>query len=270
MKSCITISLVPSLKGGPWILWDNIETSLRTAAELGFEGVELFTAGSTLEGSQPLDKLLLEYNLSLGAVGTGAGKVLHGLTLTDADPSIREKAIEFIKDIIRFGAENKAPSILGSMQGFFTKDTPRETATNFLRESLKELGDYSSSMGTLLIYEPLNRYETNLFNQFGEACDFVKSLDTDGVKVLADLFHMNIEETDIASTIKDHADILGHVHFADSNRRAVGFGHTNMEPISQCLRQIKYKGYISAEAFAWPDPLTAAQQTINSYRKFFS
>ena len=152
MKSCITISLVPSLKGGPWILWDNIETSLRTAAELGFEGVELFTEGSTLEGSQPLDKLLLEYNLSLGAVGTGAGKVLHGLTLTDADPSIREKAIEFIKDIIRFGAENKAPSILGSMQGFFTKDTPRETATYFLRESLKELGDYSSTMGTLLIY----------------------------------------------------------------------------------------------------------------------
>ena len=178
--------------------------------------------------------------------------------------------MEFIKGIIRFGAESKAPSILGSMQGFFTKDIPRETATNFLRESLEELGDYSSSTGTLLIYEPLNRYETNLFNKFGEACDFVKSLDTDGVKVLADLFHMNIEETDIASTIKDHADILGHVHFADSNRRAVGFGHTNMEPISQCLRQIKCKGYISAEAFAWPDPLTAAQQTINSYRKFFN
>ena len=72
MKSCVTISLVPSLKGGPWILWNDIEENLRVSSELGFEGVELFTAGPSINAKTPLAELLHRYNLSLGAVGTGA------------------------------------------------------------------------------------------------------------------------------------------------------------------------------------------------------
>ena len=60
------------------------------------------------------------------------------------------------------------------------------------------------------------------------------------------------------------------MHFADSNRRPIGYGHTDMLPIAETLKEIGYDGYISAEAFAWPDPLTAAKTTISSYRKFFS
>lgn len=269
MKSCVTISLVPSLKGGPWILWNDIEESLRVSSELGFEGVELFTAGPSINAKTPLAELLHRYNLSLGAVGTGAGKVLHGLSLTDSDLAVRNQAKDFIKDIIRFGAENEAPAILGSMQGSYSNELPRDTAIEYLRESLEELGQFSMSEGTFFIYEPLNRYETNLFNLFDEACSFVKSLETKGVKVLADLFHMNIEESDIAASIGRQGDTLGHVHFADSNRRAIGYGHTNINPIRDCLKKINYQGYISAEAFAWPDPITAAKQTIDSFRKFF-
>ena len=97
----------------------------------------------------------------------------------------------------------------------------------------------------------------------------MQNLNTNGVKVLADLFHMNIEEEDIAATIKPNADMLGHVHFADSNRKPVGYGHTEMKPICDCLKEINYSGYVSAEAFAFPDPETAAKRTLQSFRKFF-
>ena len=120
-----------------------------------------------------------------------------------------------------------------------------------------------------LIYEPLNRYETNLFNLYIEACEFLDQLDTSGVSLLADLFHMNIEEENIASSIRKGVRHLGHVHFADSNRRPVGNGHTDMFPIAETLKEIGYDGCISAEAFAWPDPSSAARTTIDSYRKFF-
>ena len=269
MKSCVTISLVPSLKGGPWILWDNLEKSLQTASQIGFDGVELFTQGASVESEKPLDELLSQYNLTLGAVGTGAGKVIHGLSLTDKDANVRSDAKFFIKEMISFGANFNAPTILGSMQGSFCAQVDRETALNFLREALEELGDHAISHGTFFIYEPLNRYETNLFNLFEEACRFCKNLNTNGVKVLADLFHMNIEEEDIAATIKPNADMLGHVHFADSNRKPVGYGHTEMKPICDCLKEINYSGYVSAEAFAFPDPETAAKQTLQSFRKFF-
>ena len=93
IKSAVTISLVSSLRGGPWILWDDLPTSCRKAAELGFDGVELFTEGAAAEG---LDSILQETGLGLAAVGTGAGKVVHGLTLTDPDAAVRNKAQDFI------------------------------------------------------------------------------------------------------------------------------------------------------------------------------
>lgn len=270
MKSCITLSLVPSLKGGPWILWDDLDKGLRTASEMGFDGVELFTATPSVDSMHSLSSLLAKYNLSLGAVGTGAGKVLHGLSLTDRNPEIRNQATTFVKEMIAFGAEYGAPAILGSMQGSFSNDVPRENALDYLRNALEVLGDYAESKGTFFIYEPLNRYETNLFNQFGKAADFLNELSTNKVMLLADLFHMNIEEETIAESILLNSESLGHVHFADSNRRPVGYGHTDFMPIASCLKEIKYSGYISAEAFSWPDPQRAAQKTIDSFRKYFS
>ena len=72
-----------------------------------------------------------------------------------------------------------------------------------------ELGEKSKNAGTFLIYEPLNRYETNLFNRFGDACAFLDELRTAGVSLLADLFHMNIEEENIAQALKDGAKHVG-------------------------------------------------------------
>ena len=95
-------------------------------------------------------------------------------------------------------------------------------------------------------------------------------LQTNGVSLLADLFHMNIEEENIAQSLTNGSKYVGHVHFADSNRRPVGCGHTDIAPIARALTDIRYEGCVSAEAFDWPDPETAARQTINSFRKYFS
>jgi sugar phosphate isomerase/epimerase len=270
MKPCLTLSLVPSLRGGPWVLWDDLASGIRKTSELGFSAIELFTEGPSAGNPGELKTLLSENNLDLGAVGTGAGKVIKGLTLTDPDPTIRQDARKFVSDMIEFGAEHGAPAIIGSMQGSSNETAKREECLNWLREALEELGEKSKNAGTFLIYEPLNRYETNLFNRFGDACEFLDDLETEGVTLLADLFHMNIEEEDIAQSLRDGAKHVGHVHFADSNRRPVGYGHTRIEPIAQALAEIGYQGCVSAEAFDWPDPDTAARKTIESYHKYFS
>ena len=269
MKSCITLSLVPSLKGGPWILWDDLEQGIKNASSLGFDAIELFTAGPNAGKPGQLEDLLEETGLSLGAVGTGAGKVLNGLSLTDQSPSIRAKAIAFIHKMIDFGSHYNAPAIIGSMQGSYKGEVSKSEALKWLSTALEELGEHANQQGVTLIYEPLNRYETNLFNRFLDACDYIDQLSTNGISLLADLFHMNIEENDIASVIKKGVRHLGHVHFADSNRRPIGNGHTNIKPIAEAIKEVGYEGYISAEAFAWPDPITAAKTTIESYNTYF-
>ena len=80
---------------------------------------------------------------------------------------------------------------------------------------------------------------------------------------------MNIEEEDIAQTLRDAGARVGHVHFADSNRHAVGFGHTEMAPIVAALKDIDFHGFVSAECLPLPDSLAAAQKTIAAFRKWF-
>jgi sugar phosphate isomerase/epimerase len=95
------------------------------------------------------------------------------------------------------------------------------------------------------------------------------SLSTRNVVLLADLFHMNIEEADPAAALRAGGARIGHVHFVDSNRRPAGLGHIDLRPIAAALQEIGYAGFASAEALPYPDPDAAARQTIEAFRKYF-
>jgi sugar phosphate isomerase/epimerase len=268
MKSAVTVSLVPEARGGPFVFWDDLPAACRTAAELGFDAVEIFPPSPTAVETVELRKLLGDHGLAVAAVGTGAGWVKHKLTLTTADPAIHGKAMAFMEGMIDFAAVFDAPVIIGSMQGRWADGGSRETALGYLSEALLNLGLYAARYGLPLLYEPLNRYETNLINRLDDGVRLLKGLGTSNVKLLADLYHMNIEEADLAAAVRDAAGFVGHVHFADSNRRAAGMGHTDFAPVITALRETGYAGYLSAEVLPLPDPLTAARQTIESFRRY--
>jgi sugar phosphate isomerase/epimerase len=137
-----------------------------------------------------------------------------------------------------------------------------------LAEALEELAPRAEAHGVPFLYEFLNRYETNLFNRVAESAEFVRSLHTGNVKLLCDLFHMNIEEADVAGALRAAGTLLGHVHYADSNRAAMGMGHTDARAVMAALSEIGYDGYLSAEIFPQPDSVSAAQRTIQSLRQF--
>jgi sugar phosphate isomerase/epimerase len=268
MKSAITISLVAEAKGGPFVFWDDLAAGCRKAKELGFDAVEVFPPGPDAIDPDALRGLLDDNGLSLAAVGTGAGWVKHKLTLTSPDEATREKAIAFIRSIMELAAQFEAPAIIGSMQGRAADSVTKPIALRYLGNALFKLDDWAADLGVAVLYEPLNRYETNLINTLAEGVQFLKGLATQNVKLLADLYHMNIEETNLADALQAAGPYVGHIHFADSNRKAAGLGHTDFTPIVGALRKIGYGGYLSAEVFPLPDPDAAAKQTIESFRKY--
>jgi sugar phosphate isomerase/epimerase len=237
---------------------------------LGFDAVELFLPGPEAIDRDALQSLLDDHGLGLAAVGTGAGWVIHKLQLCDPDAAVRRRAIEFIRSMIDFGGPFGAPAIIGSMQGRWSDAVPRERAIAHLKEALAELGAHAARYDTPLIYEPLNRYETNLVNTVTDGLALVRERGLENVRLLADLFHMNIEESDLADAIRAGKGHIGHVHFVDSNRRAAGAGHTDFAPIAAALGEINYQGYLSAEAFPLPSPMEAAALTIKTYRAHFA
>jgi sugar phosphate isomerase/epimerase len=266
-RSAITISLVPESRGGPFVYTDGLAAGCAEAARLGYDAVEIFPASAATLDRTLLRELLGEHRLRVAAVGTGAGWVVHKLMLTHADPEIRQRAREFIREIINLAGEFGAPAIIGSMQGRWEGTVTRDQALAWLAEALEDLGEAAAVHRVPLLYEPLNRYETNLLNRLGDTARWLRTLRTRNVRILADLFHMNIEEADAAAALREAGPLVGHVHFADSNRRAIGLGHTAIEPIIAALREIDYPGYLSAEILPLPDAATAARQTMESFRR---
>jgi sugar phosphate isomerase/epimerase len=280
MKSAVTISLVPEARRGPFVFHVDpdadapggltLAASCGAAAELGFDAVEIFAADAETFPRQELRGLLATHGLKLAAVGTGAGWVKHSLSLCDADPDKRNRAAAFIAGIIDLAGEFGAPAIIGSMQGRSSAAAPRETALDLLAAALGPLGSRAERHGQVLLYEPLNRYETDLFNRQADAAGFLEAHGLGHVRLLCDLFHMNIEEADVAATIRGLGRHVGHVHWADSNRRAMGLGHTPAEPIVAALRELGFTGHLAAEVFPLPSAAAAAAASIESFRHFVS
>jgi len=270
MQSAITISLTPQARGGPFVFWDDLAAGCAKAAQLGFDAVEIFAPGSAALDVDLVRPIIDRHNLKVAAVGTGAGWVIHKLSLTSPDAAIRSQARDFVRSIINAGGKLGAPAIIGSMQGRWGEGVSRDEARGYLTDALSDLGQHARRYNVPLIYEPLNRYETNMVNTQADGVSLLKSLQSDNVTLLADLFHMNIEEVDLPATIRSAGISIGHVHLADSNRRPAGDGHTDFDPIALALREIGYKGYISAECLPWPDPDAAAAKTIDMYQRYFA
>lgn len=267
IRSAVTVSLVPEVRGGPFVFWDDLPGSAAKAKALGFDAIEVFPPGPDAVDPKVLRTILDDNGLSLAAVGTGPGWVKHRLHLCLPDADARAKAKAFIQDVIDFAGPLGAPAIIGSMQGRHDGPVDPASARGYLQDALGELSNHAAAYRVPLLYEPLNRYETNIATTLAAGIELIGSLPN--VKLLADLFHMNIEEIDIAAALRAAGGHVGHVHFVDSNRRPAGMGHLDYAPIADALKAMNYDGYLSAEALPLPDPDAAAKQTIESFRRWF-
>jgi sugar phosphate isomerase/epimerase len=272
MKAAVTICLVPEARGGPFVFHCDagVERGLAegcaAAAAHGFDGVEIFPESAAVFPTTQLGRLLDEHGLTVAAVGTGAGWVKRKLHLCLPDHDDRTRAIDFIAGLVDVAGALGAPAIIGSMQGRHEGEVSRGQALDRLADALALLGERAARHGQVILYEPLNRYETNLFNRQEEAAAFLAERGLSHVRLLADLFHMNIEEADMAAAIRAAGGAIGHVHFADSNRRAMGLGHTDPGPVLAALAEIGYDGWLSAEVFPLPSADEAARKTIERFR----
>ena len=270
MKSSVTISLVNEARGGPFVYWADVQEACKEAKSLGFTGIEIFAPGPEALAKSEAAKIATDHGLKIAALGTGGGWVLHKWTLTSPDEKIRNNARDFIARMIEAGAPHGAPAIIGSLQGRHCESVDQVQAHAYLEEALVYLSQKAKSAGTILLFEPLNRYESNLIRTVEEGMALVSKVGQSGsLKLLCDLFHMNIEETNIADSLRKCGAMVGHVHLADSNRKPAGLGHTDFKPIAAALKEINYQGFVSAEALPLPDSSKAANHTIDCFNRYF-
>jgi sugar phosphate isomerase/epimerase len=245
----------------------NIEENIKTIKDLGYDGVELAVRNPNDLDIDYIKNLTLRNNLPVPAIGTGQAFGEEGLSFTNDDSSIREKAISRIKDQIALAGKLNALVIIGLIRGSVPKDGDSEEIENLFIKAMKECASVDPNVK--LAIEPINRYETNLLNTVEDSLAFLDKLGMPNVGLLLDTFHMNIEEPDMRKSILAAKEKIFHFHVADSNRWHAGAGHIDFNEIINNLKEVNYKGYVSAEILPYPNSDVSAEKNIQHFRKIF-
>jgi len=117
---------------------------------------------------------------------------------------------------------------------------------------LRQLGPLAEEQGVTLLVEPLNRGECNCVNTILEGADAVRRANTNGVKLLVDIFHM-LRNGESADDIVKVAPLIRHVHVAENKDRAApGIHGDNFRGFFRALRRAHYDGRLTIEA-DWTD-----------------
>lgn len=130
---------------------------------------------------------------------------------------------------------------------FVPPRTPEEDRA-VLVDTLGRVAAHAERVGTTLLLEPLNRYEDHMVNRLDQGVAVVDAVGSRALRLTADTYHMNIEETDMVDALHRAAPYLGHVQLSDSNRLEPGAGHLDLAPLLAVLRADGYAGDLAVES----------------------
>jgi sugar phosphate isomerase/epimerase len=112
---------------------------------------------------------------------------------------------------------------------------------------LQELAPQAERQAVQFVLEPLNRYESPVIQSLADGVELCRQIGSPAAKIMADFFHMQLEEDDIAASIRAAAGYIVHVHVAGSSRKQPGIGHLDFRPGFRALKEASYAGPISLE-----------------------
>ena len=248
---------------------DSLAEKLAKLEDWGYEGVELM--------GRTLPERLGEVKQALKGRKIRASSICAGYRgcLLDPDPAQREQAMNDIKELLVIGGDIRAVGLIvvPIFGGPRLPDArPLFDAQGFQRkmfhEQLKELAETAKKAKCTVLVEPLNRYETHWINRLEQAVAIVRRVRSDRVQIMADFFHMNIEEADIPASIKKAGKYIAHVHLADSNRVLPGLGHIDFASGFAALKEVGYKGFMALECGVPGDPDVLLPKCAEHLRQF--
>lgn len=224
---------------------------LKNLEKYGFDGVEL--NGGRLSDPDGLK----ERKAALADSVVKASSICGGnpAELVHPDRNKRQACADGLKRMLDYAAELGAVGPI-TVPIFNHNDrvpdlspwhSRAEIEHELLVAMLREIVPHAEQVGAAVLLEPLNRYESNSLPQQKDGARVVRELGSKGVRLMADTFHMHIEEPNLAQTMRDCGDAIGHVHLADSTRKEPGSGSIDFRSIFAALKDVGFTGYMALE-----------------------
>ena len=224
---------------------EDLALSIDRLARLGYDAVEV-EGEPGLQDPKRTRRLVEDAGLAVGSVCPNFTKERD---LSHPDPDIRKAALAYLRGVSEFAAELAAPLFIVAPTAYARIQPLAESSDEWLWavEGLRTIGEHAASLGVDLTLECWNRYGTYMLNRLDEGARMWRETGLTNGGIMADTFHMNIEERSIPDSILASADILNHVHLSDSNRLAPGLGHIDFAEVLQALRRAGYGGGLAFE-----------------------
>jgi hydroxypyruvate isomerase len=229
------------------------EHLLRAAAEIGYEAVELVD-----EAYWPLVR---QYGLSISAIG-GHGTLSEGLNRREHHDRIEK---EILENLVR--AEKwQIPNLIvfsGNRDGLDDRTGAEVTA-----EGLRRVSAAAENAGVTLVLELLNSKVDHPDYQCDKAAwglEVCRMVNSPRVKLLYDIYHMQIMEGDIIRTIRGNHRFFGHYHTAGNpGRHEIDASQEiNYAPIMRTLLETGYDGFVGQEFVPTRDTITAIKEAFD-------
>jgi len=230
---------------------------------LGYDGVELFARSPRELDLQAIATTIQRHGLAVPEISTGPASE-DGLSLTDPDADVRRRARERLRDYVDMASRWGAQMHLGRIRGSIPDGAAAAEAWKQMKDGFLETAEYGQHRGVRVLLEPQCRFQGNTLLSVVEGIAFVRELNHPNLGIVADTFHMNIEDVSLPASLVAAQPYLWHVHFADSNRRHPGAGHINFREVLEALRLIGYDRFITMEMEQNPDSETAARRAMQT------
>lgn len=251
--------------------WDLPQTC-RVAKQLGCPSVELVMGKD--------HEIVREHGLTcaLAQIDLGAEPpFMRGWNHPEHWPRI----IKVTKKAIDEAAQYGSPNVI-AFTGYKAKDlktlmgpewTAEEGAANCVG-GLKQVMGYAERKGVNLCLEVLNTRDDShpmkghpgYQGDDTEYCiDIVKRVGSPRMKLLFDIYHVQIMNGDVIRRIRQHQDYIGHVHVAGNPGRAELDEHQEIsfKPIMEALVEVGYQGYVGHEYIPTREPLKGLTQAVS-------
>ncbi|RWA67965.1 sugar phosphate isomerase/epimerase [Mesorhizobium sp.] len=238
-----------------WMRAEPLEVTLKRIKKFGYESIEI--SGEPAQYKIKETRALLKEH---GIRCWGAVTLMLGeRNLAAKNQGQRERSVQYVKDVLTMVSEldGEIITLVPATVGKVVPDGTEAEEWGWVVDATRECFAHAKKVGVKIAVEPLNRFETYLFNRGAQALALADAVSPE-CGVCLDAYHIHMEEFNVYDAIRQVGKRLFDFHVADNNRFAAGLGQIDWPKIVGTLKEIGYDGALTNEFVAPVDRTPAA------------
>jgi len=251
----------------------SVEERIEKIAQAGYTAVEFWHRECTWDGTnltgpakdaKRLKAALDKYHLIITSMVLNAWDATLGGSLVN--PEDRKVYLENLNKVIKF-AQSIGCNKLITCAGKEIRGRTHKEQRDSILATLSEASKIVEKEGITLVLEPLNTLVDHpgyFLNSAKEGFKIIREINHPHIRLLYDIYHMQIMEGNIISTIKENINLIGHFHTAGvPGRHELYLGELNYKNIIKRIDELGYEGYVGLEYFPTIDSEKSLIKTKN-------